>query len=141
MANVKSINSAGNVTRVEIEDHSDEVLAELNKKIGNALEAIGAQAEMHAKANCPVDTGRLRNSITFVTGKVQGTPNTSDGAPAEPGDYKKHAEPSPDTVYIGTNVEYAPFQEYFGKKAHFLRNAMTQHNDDYKKIVEAALKA
>ena len=54
-------------------------------------------------------------------------------------------------VYIGTNVEYAPYVEYNekarhdppefgGGKAHFLRDAAANHGDHYRSIMEAALK-
>ena len=54
--------------------------------IDRALEIIGGMAESYAKQLCPVDTGRLRNSIT-------------------------HKQEGPKTVAIGTNVYYAPFVE------------------------------
>lgn len=68
---------------VVITDNSGKVLDALEKQIEVALTAIGLAAETHAKEYCPVDTGRLRNSIS----------NTHDE----------------DSAYIGTNVEYAAF--------------------------------
>lgn len=52
-----------------------------------ALEAIGAKAEEYAKENSPTSDhgGRLKNSMTHI---VEG-----------------------DSVYVGTNVEYAPYVE------------------------------
>lgn len=131
----------GNVSIKVENDHTEEVLTELKRKIEMSLEAIGGQAEKYAKMECPVDTGRLRNSITFATKKAQGSPNTSGGANATSADTAMHGRPDENTVVVGTNVEYAPEQEYYGRKKHFLRNAVTMHNDDYKKIVEAALKS
>lgn len=99
-------------------DNSKEVLSAFDEKVRDALELIGMEAEKHAKENCPVDTGLLRNSINFA---VKGNEKS---------------------VYIGTNVEYAPEQEYYHKdKAHFLRNAATNHNDEYRKITEKTLKS
>ena len=82
-----------------------------------ALMAVGLQAENYARNNAPVDTGRLRNSITHVTeGKNK--------------------------VIIGTNVEYAPYQELGTRKMQacnagqgFLRPAINNHMDEYKSIV------
>jgi len=128
------------VTISLVDDHSAEVLAAAKKQIANALEAIGGEAEKHAKEKCPVDTGRLRNSITFATKNAHGNPNGSGGERAKSSDYQRHSTPEENMVYVGTNVEYAEIQEYFGKKPHYLRNSLTQHTDDYKKIVEAALK-
>ena len=69
--------------KVDYKDYSKEVLSALEKGKRNALTAIGATAETYAKKATPVDTGRLRNSIS----------HTVDG----------------EAVYIGSNVEYAAF--------------------------------
>ena len=105
----------------EVINNADAVLAALKRQVARGLESIGQEAEGYAKDECPVDTSRLRNSISH---EVLG-----------------------DDVYIGTNVEYAPYVEYRDKarhttgKAHFLRDAATTHTDHYKAIMEAALKA
>lgn len=72
--------------RVEFEDNSKEVLAALEEAAERALEKCGLVAEGYAKKLTPVDTGNLRNSISH---KVQ-----------------------KDTMYVGTNVEYAPYVEF-----------------------------
>lgn len=69
--------------KVDFNDNSEKVLSAIQKAIKNGLEAIGLSAEGHAKKITPVDTGRLRNSISH---------STDDEA-----------------AYIGTNVEYATF--------------------------------
>lgn len=55
---------------VHIDDHSDEVLEALRNAIERAGMAIGEKAVTHAKDNITqqkaVDTGRLRNSITYI---------------------------------------------------------------------------
>ena len=64
-----------------------------------------------------VDTGRLRNSIS----------HTVDG----------------EAAYIGTNVEYAPYVELGARGrsgVHMLQRAATEHTDEYKQIMEDALK-
>ena len=68
---------------VNFTDNSEQVLAEFSASLLRALERCGSQAEGYAKDLTPVDTGRLRNSISH---KVD--------------DAEK-------VVYIGTNVEYA----------------------------------
>ena len=83
-----------------------------------ALEMIGLTAEGYAKLACPVDTGRLRNSIS-------------------------HARDD-DKAYIGTNVRYAPFVELGTSRTKaqpqpYLRPAATEHSDEYKDIVKSAL--
>lgn len=127
-------------------DKRDEVTKQLELGVKQALMAIGAKAEGYAKKDCPVDTGRLRNSITWAVEGAQGTANAETGEKAKWSDYKKHWEPEKNVVVIGTNVTYAPQQEFYDMshktgKAHFLRDAMTNHSDEYKKTAEAALKA
>lgn len=113
---------------VKITDNSDIFKRAKDEAIERALEAIGLTAERHAKEQCPVDTGRLRNSISHA--------------------YVM----SERAAYIGTNVEYAKYVETREKsksgkaikhksgKAHFLRDAASQHSDEYKSIVEAQLR-
>ena len=51
---------------IEYRDNTEEVLNALEAAIRRGNEAIGMTAERHAKKKCPVDTGRLRNSITYA---------------------------------------------------------------------------
>lgn len=104
---------------VKITDNSDEILDALSEQIEQALIAIGLTAESYAKQECPVDTGRLRNSITNAV-------RTDEKA-----------------VYIGTNVEYAAFVELGTsrmKARPYLRPAATEHTAEYKSLAEQALK-
>lgn len=103
---------------VKIIDNSQEFIDEMARKKKLALEAIGMTAERYAKKETPVDTGRLRNSMSHAV----------DG----------------DSAYIGTNVEYAPYVELGsrGRKAvHMLKRAATEHSDEYKKIAENIMKS
>lgn len=102
---------------VNITDNSGEILRELERKKAAALEAVGITAEGFAKRLTPVDTGRLRNSISHT---VVG-----------------------DDVYIGTNVEYGPYIElgtvkYTGK--HMLKRAASEHSETYKAIIERIMR-
>lgn len=100
-----------------------------------ALEKMGGTAETHAKRYCPVDTGRLKGSIT-------------------------HQKQDENTMLVGTNVEYAPYVELghdqeagryvpaIGKRlvaSHvdgkpFIRPAIENHVAEYQKIVENEMK-
>ena len=51
---------------IDVSDHTREWLSALEPALSRGLEEVGLVAEGHAKAACPVDTGRLRNSITHV---------------------------------------------------------------------------
>lgn len=98
-------------------DHTDEVLQALKDNEDAILAAWGEAAEGFAKELCPVDTGRLRNSITY------------------------EARPSESAVYIGTNVEYGKYVELGTSnkkypKQPFLEPAIVNHSEDYKRIAE-----
>lgn len=112
----------GQIVSVSLTDHSAEFLEAMKAQVLLGLETIGQEAEGYAKDECPVDTGRLRNSIAHAV------------------------ESEEKAVVVGTNVEYAVYVEYgdynhkTGKK-HFLRDSVTNHGEHYKSILEAALRA
>lgn len=104
-------------------DNSKEVLKKSDAAAYKALVAIGETSVTAVKKICPVDTSRLKNSITYV---VAGNSKV---------------------VYVGTNVEYAPAVEYGTRKdgtakkgAHFFSNGIKAASRKNKKIVEAYLK-
>ena len=104
--------------KVDYKDNSQQILSAMEKGIKNGLEAIGLTAETYAKKATPVDTGRLRNSIS----------HTVDG----------------EAVYIGTNVEYAPYVELGTSRAkahHMLQKAATEHSAEYKRLAEDAIQS
>lgn len=131
---------------VKFIDNSKEVIEALNNQAIKALEECGLVAEGYAKLNAPVDTGALRNSIS----------------------HKVVDEGKATTCYIGTNMEYAPYIEYGtgiyydgggrrtswtfqdrdggwhmtnGQRARpYLKPAITDHVNEYKKIIEQELK-
>lgn len=101
-------------------DNSEAVKNALNQALVRALEKIGWLAEGYAKRLCPVDTGRLRNSIAH---------KVDEGEKA---------------VYIGTGVEYAPYVELGArgrKERPYLRPAARDHMDEYTKVVEKELES
>lgn len=71
---------------IEVISHKIEVIQAKDEAVAKALETIGLVAERYAKEMCPTDTGRLKNSISHQV--------------------------DDDTVYVGTNVEYAPYVEF-----------------------------
>ena len=101
---------------VEVTDNSDMVVRDISQAISTALEEIGLLAEGYAKRKCPVDTGRLRNSITHQV--------DSGGR----------------SVYIGTNVEYAPHVELGTRRQAaqpYLRPAATNHASQYRQVLKS----
>ena len=104
---------------VQFTDNSKEVLESMQQAAVRALEKCGLTAEGYAKKLAPVDTGNLRNSITHTVDEE---------------------EPA---AYIGTNVEYAPYQELgtINMEAHpFLKPAVAGNANEYRKIIENELK-
>lgn len=148
---------------INITDNSGEILRQLEGSVRIALEAVGTQAESHAKQvisdtlvyggidliakgekdNSRVDTGALRNSVTHT---VKGN-----------------------DAYIGSNLEYAAYHElgtgiyasqpggrqtpwkYKDRRGkwhatrglqpiHFILKAASEHTEEYKKIIIAVLK-
>lgn len=114
-------------------DNTDIFAAELSRALSIGLEEIGFTAENYAMQELTeekphkspptprgsIDTGRLRASITH---------NVMDDEKA---------------VYIGTNVEYAPYVELGTSKAPaypFLRPAIQKHIEEYRDILEKRLK-
>lgn len=92
---------------------------ELENAVKRALMECGATAENYAKADAPVDTGRLRNSMA-------------------------HKMVDDNTVAIGSDVEYAKYQELGTsrgvKPKYFLTNAVRDHIGEYENIIRRNLK-
>lgn len=109
------------------EDNTGEASRGIVRSIDRALETIGLLAEGYAKKACPVGTpestgvpgyqgGTLRDSITH--------------------------EVSGDSVYVGTNVEYAPYVElgtWRMQAQPFLRPAATEHGPTYRSVLKRSL--
>ena len=105
------------MANIKFTDNSPLFLEAMKEAKERALWAIGARAETYAKKETPVDTGRLRNSISHA---VKG-----------------------DAAYVGTNVEYGPYVEVGTKRTkahHMLKKAATEHSDEYKEIAKSSLK-
>ena len=104
---------------VQFTDNSKEVSEDIKAALLRGLETCGLVAEGYAKKLTPVATGNLRNSITH---------EVDDGEPA---------------AYIGTNVEYAPYQELgtiHMAAQPFLKPAVADHANEYRKIIEDEMK-
>lgn len=143
---------------IEYRDNSDLIVDALEKAINEGLTAIGMTAEGHAKREITKLvysrgnnekkyrlTGRLRNSITFaISGEKAHISSYNDND----GNYYSYSGTAPNdkekAVYIGTNVEYGKHVELGTSKMAarpFLKPAATEHSEEYKRIMEAALKS
>ena len=128
---------------IDVVDNSALVQEAFHTACLRALERCGMEAEGYAKDLAPVDTGRLRNSISH------------------------QVDDSENAVYIGTNVSYAPYVELAtgiyadggrptpwvyqdangnwhwtaGNPAQpFLKPAVADHTKTYSNIIESELK-
>ena len=130
--------------QVKVIDNSAIFKKAKDEAVARALDAIGKTAERYAKGKCPVDTGRLRNSITYATERYSGQETYQDKNGNSFSDGSARGKPEKDAVYIGTNVEYAKGIETGSHRkkgaAHFLRDAAATHGDEYKRIAEIQLK-
>lgn len=116
-------------------------MGEFLQSVTRALTACGMQAQAYATNLCPVDTGKLRQSISYEVTSTE--------------------------CCVGTNLEYAPYVEFgtgiyyeggrqtpwvyqdakgnwhltHGSKAQpFLKPAVADHGDTYRRIIESELK-
>lgn len=116
---------------VTLTSNKDEILEALGEQLGQAMLAIGLTAESNAKQEITkavydtpesksgyVRTGRLRNSISYGV-------DTDEPA-----------------VYIGSNVEYAPYVELGTSKMRarpFLKPAVENYGEQYKELLQQAM--
>lgn len=101
------------------EDNTEQWGEEFQAALLRGLESVGLVAEGYAKGFCPVNTGRLRNSVTHAIDNDE------------------------KAAYIGTNVEYGPYVELGTsrqKAQPFLTPAAENYGDVYRGIIEDALK-
>ena len=127
------------MANMEIEikvDNTDAILKATDEAIYNALKTVGDKAADYAAGLAPVQTSNLKNSMTSEVSQ------------------------SEKAVYVGTDVEYAPYVEFghhqevgryvpaIGKRlvrefvpgTPFLKPAIMNHLDEYKNILETELK-
>ena len=99
-----------------LKDNTDEILAEVDRLIKRKLERSALLVQRTAKQLCPVKTGTLRRSITHVM--------ALDGK----------------SVYIGSNIEYAPYVEIGTSKMAakpYLRRALEANIIRIRKIFKS----
>jgi HK97 gp10 family phage protein len=132
------------VSGVRITDNSVKLLTELEKATLAALHAVGLQAVKHMVEQVPYDTGLLRNSLTYaLDGEGAQKSNYKADKGAETGSYTGTTPKegfSKRSIIIGSNVEYAIYQEYGTSKTPaqpYIRPAASNHTDEYKAIIKA----
>lgn len=135
----------------EITDNSGKFLQELEQKKEKILEEWGLLAEGYAKANLTsfprVDTGALRNSVShtaqgddeYIGSNISYAPYVEYGT----GPYAEGDRPGrTDVPWLYKSEKDGKWHLSYGMKAsHFLKNAIADHVDDYKQILEQELKS
>lgn len=127
----------------------DEVDKRMEKAMEQSLRLVGGLAERKAKETISdmdaVDTGFLRNSITFaLDGDSPNIDTYHDDPNTQKGSYEGRAPEegnSKRSVYIGTNIFYAPYVE-FGTRhmvaRPFLENSIQDGEDEFRRLFEDA---
>lgn len=134
-------------------DNSDRALNELERVKARILSTIGMKAERYAKKLCPVGTAESTGKKGYRGGTLRDSINF-------------RVNVTTDTLEVGSNVEYAPYVELgtgphfvpppewerfetekgkgvgkaYVKPRPFIRPAIEEHRDEYKKIAERELK-
>ena len=106
-------------------DNLDEVLEAVDSAITAGLVEIGAKAQGYAKDLTPVRTGILRDSIGVEVKK--------DEKAAYIGTMKSRFPKKPYGQYVELGARGRP-------GVHMLQRAATEHTDEYKRIMEDAMK-
>ena len=126
---------------VKYHEDFDEAKRKMSLAVQQCLEIVGQSAVTFARDLTPVDTGRLKNSMTFVTRESTGGHTYSDDhGKTYDGTLSVGADVG--EVWFGTNVEYANYIENGTSKRggkHMIKRAVDDHKSYYKAIMERYL--
>lgn len=126
---------------IKVTEHFDEAQEKMSLAIRQCLEELGQSAVEFTQRLTPVVTGRLRNSMTYVTKYTIGE-NTYHDKDGRAFDGSLSVKADSGEVYFGTNVEYAMYVEN-GRKGkngrHMIKQAAEGHRAYYKATIEKYL--
>lgn len=134
---------------MSFKSYRGEVERKVEEATKKALRLVGGQAERYAKETISdmkaVDTGFLRNSITFALG---GESAQIDSYMDDDGEQKGHYTgtapvdgKNEHAVWIGTNVYYAPYVEFGTTRMDarpFLGDSIEAHQKDFEELFKEA---
>ena len=135
---------------VKFTDNSAEVLKLFGSAKHRGLVAIGMTAETYAKETLTVekavDTGRLRNSVTYAVAGYEAGKDSYGVDPGKEGEGGGYSGTMPgekdEAVYIGSNVFYAPYIEEGTRKMAarpFIKPAALNHSEEYKELMKKSM--
>jgi HK97 gp10 family phage protein len=132
---------------IEITDNSEEVLEALKNAIERCADSIGESVEGWAKMNITeqgaIDTGNLRNSITYSTEKGDDGVTTTVGTAVEYAPYIEFGTGKYSSTGGGTYKESWVYMDDFGqfhrafpqRPRPFLEPAVSEHTDAIQQLV------
>lgn len=143
---------------VDIINNSAAIIAAVEAAAEVALDAAGMQAASACarelqRSPSRIDTGLLKNSITWAVGGKPAAissysaerPSKYTGKMPDPGSYSGTAPADTDkikSVYVGTNVEYAIYvhdgTKYMAPN-HFLKNGISKNRGKLLEIMKTTL--
>lgn len=126
-------------------DRRQEVLTALEEQVKTGLKAVGMQAVSDVTRDpIPVDTGLMKNSITYAISGEPPAIGSYMGSKGKSGSYSGSApEDKVPTLYIGTNVHYAKYLEFGTSKMTarpFMMPKLKANLGHYKEILKKCLK-
>lgn len=119
------------VIEVKMTSHSEEVKVEAKAKIAAWLTAIAEDAAHTAAEKAPVGTPESTGIPNYIGGTLKNSITSAVSTEEQ-------------AAYIGTNVEYAPYQEFGTSRGiegkHFIQFGATAHQSEYMAMLEQALR-
>lgn len=134
---------------IQVISYKHSVERATEKAMKTAATMIGGTIQGHAAEAAPVDTGLLHNSITYALGgEAPAVTQYTDDIGEKTGSYEGSAPDDKEneiTVYVGTNVDYAPYQELGAPNINlparpFLRPAFENNEREIAQIIENCFK-
>lgn len=134
----------------EVHSNAREHKKAFNKAVEKALRLVGGAAERRAKETITdmgaIDTGFLRNSITWaLDGEPANIAEFKDDAGKQTGEYGSENAPEDAagtrSVYIGTNVYYAPYVEFGTRRMQarpFLSTSIQARKQEFEDLFKQA---
>lgn len=128
--------------RARFEDNTEILFNAMGKKKEEILFEIGLKWQEIVKKIITeqeeVDTGRMRASMSFITNKRK-SPNTRV-ANSKSKDFLDGTTSNEGTLIVGSNVEYAQWNEFHNRKGAFLKPSLLRSKEEFKRIAESVLR-